>query len=365
MATRQLSTKQVVNRATDPATGTPGELYYNTTINSFKYYNGTTWTEIVSGPSGLQNVVEDTSPELGGNLDASSYNITNVDNLAFDTTPDNAGGVGILVWDDGDGTLSLGLKGGNVNLQLGQEEVALCYNGTGSTLTEGTVVYIVGAQGQRPSLAKASANSESTSSKTFGVVTENIANGAEGFVTTFGVVRGLNTAAFTEGSAIWLSTTAGLFTQTMPTAPNHAVFIGYCIRAHPSSGEIFVKIQNGYELQELHNVSISSLQNGQVLQYNSSSSLWQNATPTSKSIISSTFPSSSENGQMLFYYPDLTFHIAFNGAWIQVGSAYSLDGGNSSTSIFEGSLDAGFANSVYNEALDGGNSQEEQIELLA
>ena len=322
MAKRLLSVQKIVNLSSDPATGSAGELYYNTVTNNFKYFNGTAWTEITGGgggaaitvsetpPSspvegnlwynsaeaklliyydntwveaggpgafnGLENVNEDATPELGGNLDASSFNITNVDNLSFDTTPDNPGGIATLVWDDGDGTLSLGLKGGNVNLQIGQEEVALCYNGTGSTLTEGTVVYVVGAQGQRPRVAKANATSESTSSKTFGIVTENIANGAEGFVTTFGLVRGLNTISFAEGSALWLSTTDGLITTTQPTPPNHSVFLGYCIRSHASSGEIFVKIQNGYELEELHNVLISSPQNGQGLVYESSTGLWKN-----------------------------------------------------------------------------------------
>ena len=98
--------------------------------------------------------------------------------------------------------LDLGLEGGNVTLNIGQQEVALCYNGTGSTLAKGTVVYISGAQGQRPSITKSSASAESTSSKTFGVVAENIANGSEGFVTTFGVLKGLNTSAYAEGAML-------------------------------------------------------------------------------------------------------------------------------------------------------------------
>lgn len=322
MATRQLSTKQVVNRATDPATGTPGELYYNTTSNTFKYYNGTVWTEIVGGSEGasltvsetapepaesgdlwlnsatlkllvyydsfwveiggggggggLQNVVEDTTPELGGNLDASSFNITNVDNLSFDTTPDNPGGVGTLVWDDGEGTLKLGLKGGEVSLQLGQENVALCYNGTGSTIANGSVVYISGAQGQRPSIALADADTESTSSKTFGIATEDIANGAEGFVATFGIVNGLNTSAFTAGQALWLSSTAGQLTNIKPSAPTHAVFVGYCLHVNASSGRVFVNPQNGYEVDELHDVLITSIADNHILSYDNATSLWKN-----------------------------------------------------------------------------------------
>ncbi len=119
-----------------------------------------------------------------------------------------------IKWSDGEGTLEVGLKGGNVKLAVGQEELALCYNGTGSTLAKGTVVYISGAQGQRPSISKASASSETTSSKTFGIVAEEISNGAEGLVCTSGIVRGVNTSTFTEGQALWLSTTAGLVSST-------------------------------------------------------------------------------------------------------------------------------------------------------
>jgi hypothetical protein len=187
------------------------------------------------------------------------------------STPERA-----IAWNDGEGTLEVGLKGGNVKLPVGQEEVSLCYNGTGSTLTKGTVVYISGAQGQRPSISKASASSETTSSKTFGVVSENITNGAEGFVTTFGAVSNVDTSSFTEGSALWLSTTAGLITQTKPTPPNHSVFIGYCLKSNASSGKIFVKVQNGYELEELHNVLITSPTTGQSIKYDSATGLWTN-----------------------------------------------------------------------------------------
>lgn len=181
-----------------------------------------------------------------------------------------------IKWNDGEGTLEVGLKGGNIKLPVGQEEITLCYNGTGGTLTKGTVVYISGAQGQRPRISKASASSESTSSKTFGIVSENIANGAEGFVTTFGVVSNVNTSAFTEGSALYLSTTAGEIVNTPQTPPNHTVFIGYCLKSNQSSGRIFVKVQNGYELQELHNVLITSPTTGQSIKYDSATGLWTN-----------------------------------------------------------------------------------------
>lgn len=204
--------------------------------------------------------------------------VANLDYFQFDTAATPASAAGRLTWDDGEGTVSLGLKGGNINLQVGQENVALCHNGTGSTITKGSVVYISGAQGQRPSITLSDADTEAASSKTFGVVAENIADGAEGFVCTFGIVTGLNTASFTAGQSLWLSSTAGGLTNTAPSQPAHLVFIGYCLSSHATTGRIFVNPQNGYELHELHNVLISSPSNGQALVYESATSLWKNTT---------------------------------------------------------------------------------------
>jgi hypothetical protein len=323
MTKRLLSVQRIVNLSSDPATGNAGELYYNTAINAFKYYNGTSWSEIQGGGGGatvtvsetapvspevgdlwydssvaklfiyydstwveaggsggggggIQAVSEDSSPELGGNLDASGFNVSNVDNLAFETTPEGAGGIATLVWDDGEGTLSLGLKGGNVNLQIGQENIALCYNGTGSTITKGSIVYISGAQGQRPSITLSDADTEATSSKTFGVVAENISNGAEGFVCTFGIVTGIDTSSFTAGQALWLSSTPGQLTNVKPIQPAHTVFVGYCLSVSAVSGRIFVNPQNGYEINELHDVSISSIADNHILSYDATTSLWKN-----------------------------------------------------------------------------------------
>ena len=203
----------------------------------------------------------------------SSFDISSID---FDTTANSVSAIGRLTWDDGDGSLYLGLKGGNVDLPIGQESVVLSYNGTGSVINKGQVVYISGAQGQRPSVSLSSASAEMTSSKTLGVASEQIGIGEEGFVTTFGIIRGLNTELFTPGSALWLSTTAGGLTQTPPASPDHAVFVGYCVKSNQSSGEIFVSVQNGYEIEELHNVLIDTPLSGDVLQYNSTTGLWEN-----------------------------------------------------------------------------------------
>lgn len=150
-------------------------------------------------------------------------------------------------------------------------------NTTGATLTKGTVVYISGATGNKPTVSKALATGDSTSAQTFGLVQADIANNANGNVVCVGDLTGLDTSAFTEGAQLYLSsTTAGTYTTTKQLAPNHLVYIGIVTRAHPTLGQIEVNIQNGYELYELHDVSITSESNNQGLFYEASTDLWKN-----------------------------------------------------------------------------------------
>lgn len=206
-------------------------------------------------------------------------NIANANSVQFDTTPTVPTATGAMYWDDGNGTPSINLNA-DVTLQLGQEIVTLVYNGTGSTITNGSVVAVAGAQGQRPSVVLADADSESTSASTLGIATQDIADGTEGFITSFGFVRGLNTSGFTAGAPIYLSQTAGQFTATRPSAPAHTVILGWVIKVNASSGEIFVHINNGWELDELHNVLITSPTSGNTLIYDASAGVWKNANLT-------------------------------------------------------------------------------------
>lgn len=148
-------------------------------------------------------------------------------------------------------------------------------NNTGVSLAAGTVVYVTGASGQQLTVAKAQADTESTSSKTIGIVAKNVASGNLGQLVSEGIVKNVNTLGLAEGAALWLSpTVAGGYTTTKPSAPNHAVLIGFVLNASASAGRVFVKISNGWELEELHNVSISTPVNNEVLSYENN--LWKN-----------------------------------------------------------------------------------------
>lgn len=220
-------------------------------------------------------VLKTASPLVWVSLGKDGSALTSLD---FDTATTATGAVGRLKWNDSDGTLEVGLKGGQSTLQIGQEVVRRIYNNTGSTLTDGQVVYLTGASAGRPTVALADADLEATSAKTFGIVTEVITNGSEGFVTTFGYVRGLNTSAFNEGDMLYLSGTAGQYTNIEPVPPQHRVSVGLVVRKNAVDGSIFVSINNGYEIDELHDVLISNPVDGQVLVFDGVSKLWKNVT---------------------------------------------------------------------------------------
>jgi hypothetical protein len=180
-----------------------------------------------------------------------------------DLTPTMTAGVGRLIWDDADGTLNLGLKGGNVTLHLGQNQYARVVNGTGGAVTKAAyrAVKVTGAQGQRLQINLAQANNDANSTDTLGVIAEDIGNNQEGFICTSGQITGLNTTGalqgetWNDGDILYLSpTTPGVLTKVKPSAPNHSVIMGFVIYAHANNGKIFIKVDNGYESGELHDI---------------------------------------------------------------------------------------------------------------
>jgi hypothetical protein len=149
-------------------------------------------------------------------------------------------------------------------------------NNTGATLTKGTVVYINGAVGNKPTVAKAQANTEVTSKATFAFVEADIANNADGNVVQIGLLENLDTQGFADGTLIYLSpTVAGGWTSTQPFSPNHYVALGTVIRGnHPTLGSIQVRINNGFQLDEMSDVGAVSPTNNNVLTWNAATSQW-------------------------------------------------------------------------------------------
>jgi hypothetical protein len=155
-------------------------------------------------------------------------------------------------------------------------------NNTGSEIAKGKAVYVSGAVGASGKLrvSLASNAAESTSTKTFGITRAAIANGSEGEVVSEGLLQGINTVGANDGDPVWLGTGGSLLfgLANKPSAPSHLVFLGIVIRGGQSNtGSMFVKVQNGFELEELHNIQLTNVQDGDVLKYDSSLGLWINS----------------------------------------------------------------------------------------
>jgi hypothetical protein len=153
-------------------------------------------------------------------------------------------------------------------------------NKTGTTLSKGSIVYTSGANGTHTQVSLANASSDATSARTLGWVVSDILNNADGLVCVEGYIDGINTQGITEGAQLYLSTTPGGFTETKPQAPTHLVYVGVCSKASAGNGRVLVKVQNGYEIGELHDVKITNVVNHDLLTYVSATDLWENVAST-------------------------------------------------------------------------------------
>jgi hypothetical protein len=231
------------------------------TTNQILKYNGSAWVNGTDTDTGLTSV---------GLSMPSAFTVSNSPLTSNGTIAVTGAGT-TAQYVRGDGTLATFPSSSNEALTLIRE----VYNETGATLAKGTVVYINGGHGNLPTVTKALAVGDATSAQTFAIVQSNISNMSNGYVVVAGGIDNLDTQAYAAGTALYLSpTVAGGYTSTKPYAPYHLVYIGVVIRSHPTQGVIEVKIQNGYELDELHNVNAQSPDDGMIISYVASTSLW-------------------------------------------------------------------------------------------
>ncbi len=244
-------------------------------------FNGTAWQKIDQSwaIAGANDNITSMTGVTGG--------ISSPDFIQFDTGATVTNAAGRLYWDSTQQTLTVGLNA-NIAADVGQTLYAYVTNAESVTITKGQPVYMFAASGDRVSVKLAYNTGDATSAKTLGVCAENIAAGQAGMVLCQGVQDGLDLSAYSPGDTLYLGATAGTLTSTKPYAPNHLVYIGVVERANMGNGRLYVRVQNGYELDELHNVSAQSPSNGQTLIYNASTSLWEKNTLTDGTGISIT-----------------------------------------------------------------------------
>jgi len=234
--------------------------------------------------------------------------------------------------------------------------ISTCRN-NGTTMTPGTVVYISTAQGSQPVITRAQANAESTSTKTYGIVATTIATNGTGTVIVAGQLSGVNTDGLATGATLWLSpTVAGGFTTTKPSAPDHAVVLGTVVYAHQNNGIIEVRVVNGYELEELHNVSLNGTTNGQVLTYESATSLWKATSPaTAVSQLTNDAGYTTASAVAAGYQPldaDLTglAGLAGSGFAKRAGGVWVLDTSTFLTGITSGQITSALGYTPYDDS---------------
>lgn len=150
----------------------------------------------------------------------------------------------------------------------------------GANMSVGTPVYVSDAHGNNMIVSKASNTLEATSSKTMGLLQTGGVTNDQVYVITEGLLSGLDTSTATAGDPVWLGPNGTLLfgMANKPVAPLHMVYLGVVTRVQSNNGEIFVKVQNGYELDELHDVSLPSYINNGVLYRDTATNLWKHAT---------------------------------------------------------------------------------------
>lgn len=265
------------------------------TTNQVIGWNGTAWapTTVTSGSGGnisgpnsgitdnaivrwdtnnttIQNsvvTISDTGEFVGAN------------SVAFSTSPSGSSAIGKVIWDTTNKTLSLGIGAGSIAALLGVDSHILVRNTTGSQINKGQVVRVNGASSGNMTVALAQGNNDANTTTTIGVAAENIANSGTGMVMVTGLLGGLDTSTWTAGDMLFISaTTPGLLVNAAPAAPNHAVRMGYVVSSNPNSGIIYVNVDNGYELDELHDVAYpTAVANNDFLVY--TTNRWENKTP--------------------------------------------------------------------------------------
>lgn len=240
----------------------------------------------------LSNIVEDTTPQLGGNLDLNGNDINgtgNVDvtgNVIADVVQlrGGTGTQGEMSWSTDEETVQLIMDG--TTLHIGQDTFVHARNNTASIITKGTAVYATGTLGAsgRITVAPMIADGTIAGRLFIGLAAEDIAIGTDGQVMTFGKIRQINTNAYTDGDVLWISpTVAGQLTTTEPTAPNLKIATAFVIHA-ANNGTLMVRAEQGTDLHSDQRVQVSGLANNDVLTWNNTNQRWQNAQPTSSNI---------------------------------------------------------------------------------
>lgn len=293
------------------------------------------------------------------------------DHVDFNVDNPSTNSTGRLRWNSSEGTLDLGLSS-TKEIHIGQDSVYRVRNSTGSTILKGTALYASGVEPSgRISVSPYVADGSIREVRFMGLATENIDNGINGFVQEFGYVKDLDTRGTAEtgisvGDEDW---SAGDILYVHPTepgkltnvAPQHEIIVALVIIRHQSSGILFVRPSSYGHLDDIHDIELDNLQNGDTLVYNSDDEVWENSQPSSAPVSSgSAYPTENlTNGQLFYNTSNGRTAIYFDSFWKEFAyysdTISSLDGGLYNTTVFDDSIDGGIpSQEVFVGSYDGG-----------
>jgi nitrogen fixation protein len=348
-----------------PVGGTTGQVLAK---NSNTNYD-TEWVDVTGGAWGtitgtlsnqtdLQNALNAKVPYTGAttNVNLGEYEIK-AGQVTLDTSPTGTAAVGTTRWNDTTGLTETTLKGGSVILKNGVDLVARVVNkvSPNTTLTKAAyqAVRVSGAQGQRLAVALAQANNDANSADTIGLVIETIATNQEGFIMTVGQLENINTTGslqgetWVDGDVLYLSpTTAGAITKVKPTGNGHIVVIGYVEYAHANNGKIYVKVMNGWELDELHDVAIVTPLNNEALIYESATALWKNKS------IATALGYTPANAATTLTINGVTYDLSANRTWT-ISTGITGSGAAGQVSYWDGTTSQAGSNNLFWDNANG------------
>jgi len=262
-------------------------------------------------------------------------NLIGVNAISFDTTPSTVPtDDGTLFWNADLGSLSYVMAGGDVVQEIGEN--LYIYARASSAVTKGQVVMFTGAVGASGTPTCAPATSVSDGSYIIGIAAESIALNEFGFIQTFGVLKPLNTSAFSIGDILWYDpTVTGGLTATKPEAPNVKVQVAAVV-ASGSGGALLIRVTAGSEFGGTDsNVKFNTLASGNIILYDADLSVWKNITingTTNEVTVTST-----KDGITISLPDTISASITGNAATVTNG-VYTTDTGTVTNTMLAGSI---------------------------
>lgn len=293
-----------------------------------------------------------------------SGSINNVDYIDFNTgSAEPAWKSGRVYWNNTDGALSVYNAEADISLQVGQENWVRAYNASGVLVTNGTAVRLVGSHGDAPEIQLARSTQVSGSvtrdNQILGIATHDIEINSFGYITTFGLVKGLNTSAFADGDRLYVSSSAGQLTKIAPVAPYEIIPAAIVVKASPGgSGILYVQPQQPVDFTDLSSVEIGDYTYGDILTYikSGSTGVWKHTNQLSGSYgLTGSLNATSLTGSL--FGTSSWASNALTSSNIQGGTANYIPLWNTATSlsssaIYQSTGNVGIGTTTPNAKLD-------------